>query len=295
MQLAVKRVMASFYGMTASPGWGWADYDIAGAITACGREAIKFLLDESKRQGYNPVYGHTDSAFVQVPFDEATALAEHLTKEVQSQLNAKALVVELEAYMPYWLVAGKNLYYGLCSWPPEDEGKAKSARFGKISTLATVSRDIERNTLNLICKGAEEGEVTESIRPISLSLLNGTVDLEDVKGTTRIHKPLSQYADSVGVPGVKGARYYNKHMRTPNRPKFDAGDSVPWIYVEGVPEGMPETDIIAFHDIEEIEGFTPNWERMVDRLVVRKIQPIYDAMGWKTDGASGAAMPKAYW
>mgnify|MGYP003667783169 CR=1 FL=1 len=295
MQMAVKRVMASFYGMTASPGWGWADYDIAGAITSCGREAIKFLLEESTKQGYHPVYGHTDSAFVQVPLTEASALAEHLTNEVQTQLNAKDLVVELETYMPYWLVAGKNLYYGICSWPPEDEGKVKSARFGKISTLAKVSRNIEIDTLNLICKGAGEAEVTEYVRPISLSLLNGTIDLAEVIGITRVHKKLSDYAPSVGVPGVKGARYYNEHIAKSKQVKFDAGDSVQWIYIEGVPEGMPETDIIAFHDIEEIEGFTPNWERMVDRLVVRKIKPIYGAMGWKTDGASGAVMPKAYW
>ena len=137
--------------------------------------------------------------------------------------------------------------------------------------------------------------MTEYVRPISLSLLNGTTDLAEVIGITRVHKKLSDYAPSVGVPGVKGARYYNEHIAKSKQVKFDAGDSVQWIYIEGVPEGMPETDIIAFHDIEEIEGFTPNWERMVDRLVVRKIKPIYGAMGWKTDGASGAVMPKAYW
>lgn len=296
LQLAVKRVMASFYGMTASPGWGWADYDIASAITACGRQAIKFLMEESEAQGYNAVYGHTDSAFVQVPFDEAHALAEHLTKEVQTRFDASALIVELEAYMPYWLVAGKNMYYGICSWPPEDEGKAKSARFGKISTLAPISRDLERDTLSLICTGANEAEVTNSIRPISLRVKRGEVDIAEVTGTTRIQKPIGSYAESIGVPGVKAARYYNAHMAKKfKQPIFDEGDSVPWVYVQGVPEGMPPTDIITFHDPEEIEGFTPDWEKMVDRLVVRKVEPIFKAMGWSTERASGAAMPKKYW
>ena len=295
MQLAVKRVMASFYGMTASAYWGWADFDIASAITASGRQAIKFLLNESEAQGYNPLYGHTDSAFVQVPFDEAHALAKHLTKEVQSRFDAKDLIVELEAYLPYWLVAGKNLYYGICSWPPQDEGKAKSARFGKISTLAPISKNLEREVLGLICEGAEETEVTNYIRPISMEIKKGSVDLSQVTGTTRIQKPLSDYAASVGVPGVKAARYYNKHMLKENYPAFEQGDSVPWVYIAGVPEGMPSTDIITYHDVSEIEGFIPDWEKMVDRLVVRKIKPIFDAMGWSTDRASGAAMPKRYW
>ena len=108
MQLATKRVMASLYGMVASSYWGWCDFDIANAITACGREAIKFLMEESEAQGYEALYGHTDSAFVKIPFDEATALAKHLTERVQIDLNASHLIVEFEAYMPYWIVAGKT-------------------------------------------------------------------------------------------------------------------------------------------------------------------------------------------
>jgi len=41
-QLAVKRLMASFYGITAYQGFGWADVDIAASITASAREAIRY-------------------------------------------------------------------------------------------------------------------------------------------------------------------------------------------------------------------------------------------------------------
>ena len=40
-QLAVKRLMASFYGITAYQGFGWADVDLAASITASAREAIR--------------------------------------------------------------------------------------------------------------------------------------------------------------------------------------------------------------------------------------------------------------
>jgi len=293
MQLAVKRVMASFYGMTASAGWGWSDYGIASAITACGREAIKFLLEESEKQGYEALYGHTDSAFVRVPFDEAQDLAKALTREVQSQLNAKALVVELEAYMPYWLVAGKNLYYGVCSWPPEDKGKPKSARFGKISTLAPVSRDLEREVLGMLCDGAGEAEITNYIRPISLKIKRGEIELEEVTGTTRIQKPMNSYKSM--TLGVKAAKYYNDNMaRKFKQTRFGLDDSVPWIYVSQVPDDMPPTDIVTYRDISEVEGFTPDWDKMVEKLVIKKVEPIFKAMGWGTERASGAAMPKNY-
>jgi DNA polymerase I len=296
MQLAVKRVMASFYGMTASAHWGWVNFDIASAITACGREAIKFLLEESEKQGYNALYGHTDSAFVQMPFDEAQALADHLTIEAQKQLNANQLFVEFEVYMPYWVIGGKNLYYGICSWPPENEGEPKSARWGKISTLAPISRNLERDVLTMLCEGSEESKVIKQVRPISLLIKKGKVGLDEVSGVMRLGKNPEDYSPSHTPNGAKGALYYNQHMATKSKQsKYYEDDSVKWLYVNGVPDGMPHSNIVAYRSPEELEGFSLDWETMVDTLVTKKIKPIFKSMGWSIDRASGAAMPKVYW
>ena len=40
-QMAVKRLMASFYGIIAYQGFGWANVDLAASITASAREAIR--------------------------------------------------------------------------------------------------------------------------------------------------------------------------------------------------------------------------------------------------------------
>jgi DNA polymerase I len=40
-QMAVKRLMASFYGVVAYQGFGWADVELAASITASAREAIR--------------------------------------------------------------------------------------------------------------------------------------------------------------------------------------------------------------------------------------------------------------
>jgi DNA polymerase elongation subunit (family B) len=296
MQLAVKRVMASLYGMCASTHWGWSAPAIASAITACGREAIRFLMEESEKQGYSALYGHTDSAFVQIPFEEAPALARHLTETVQREHQASALIVEFEAYMPYWIVGGKNLYYGICSWPPEDEGKAKSARWGKISTLAPVSRTLERDVLTKVCSGANENEVVDHVRGISLGIMQGDYPVAGVAGVTRIQKSLDKYAESVGVPGVKGARYYNLHLVEKSvHPKFKNGDSVKWVYVSEPPQGMPPTDIVAYHEEEELKDFTLDYDKMVDKLVSQKVKPIFNALGWSLDYATGKPKPKKYW
>lgn len=290
LQLAVKRVMASFYGMTASAYWGWSDFDIASAITACGRQAIKFLMEESQNQGYNALYGHTDSAFVQVPFDEATALAKHLTETVQREHEASHLIVEFEAYMPYWIVGGKNLYYGICSWPPEDDGKVKSARWGKISTLAPISKNLENDVLTAVCTGADEEQVIDMVRPLSKRIQRGDVSPKEVATTTRLQKKLYDYSETTGG-AVKAARYYNEHFNG----NLGEGDSVNWLYVNQVPAGMPSVDVIAYEDEKILDGFSLNYDLMVDKLIKAKIKPIFNALNWDLERASGAAMPKRYW
>ena len=47
-QMAVKRLMASFYGIVAFQGFGWADVDLAASITASAREAIRLAAFAAK-------------------------------------------------------------------------------------------------------------------------------------------------------------------------------------------------------------------------------------------------------
>jgi DNA polymerase I len=47
-QMAVKRLMASFYGIVAFQGFGWADVSLAASITASAREAIRLAAFKAK-------------------------------------------------------------------------------------------------------------------------------------------------------------------------------------------------------------------------------------------------------
>ena len=292
LQLAVKRVMASLYGATASGYWGWCDFDIASAITACGREAIKGLMEESEAAGYSALYGHTDSAFVEVPFEEAHDLAKHLTEVIQRKQDASHLIVEFEAYMPYWIVGGKNLYYGICSYPPEDEGKVKSARWGKISTLSPISKNLENDVLTAICTGAEEEEVIQLVRPLAKRIKRGDVEPSDLATTTRLQKRLGEYSETAGG-AVKAARYYNEHIA--KKAHYGQGDSVNWTYISRTPDGLPSIDVVAYEEASDLAGFTLNYDLMVDKLIKAKLKPIFKALSWDLERASGAAMPKQYW
>ena len=47
-QMAVKRLMASFYGILAFRGFGWSNKDLAASITASAREAIRLAAFKAR-------------------------------------------------------------------------------------------------------------------------------------------------------------------------------------------------------------------------------------------------------
>jgi len=293
-QKAVKRVMASLYGMTAAPGYGWGSYEIASSITAVGRESIHFLLKEAEQQGYRALYGHTDSSMIQVPLDEAEQLAQHLTEKVQSELNSSQLFVELECYFPWWTVAKKNRYFGIKSWPPEEAGQMKVAGYEyKASHAAPISKQAQSLIFNLISQGEDEMAIAKAIRPLAANLLQGKTPLEEVSSWTRLGKKPESYNPSHMPNGAKAAFFYNKHIA--NGQKFIQGDSVPWVYILNTPDGIPDTKVVAYMEESDLEGYTLDWPTMVEKLILAKITVLEEAMGWDSKRAVGKPAPKRYW
>ena len=284
---AVKRVMASLYGMTAHTGFGWADADIATTITSEGRRAIHMLSKYAGYKGYPTLYGHTDSAFVQVPRDEADTLAKYLSEKIQEDTGNDKLIVELEEWMPYWLLVAKNRYVGRT-----EDGGMKVAGFElKASSASGLSKSVQETAFNLIVDGADEVAVTKSMREIVNDVKNGDIEFDDVCQRTRLGMGLHEYKTLSGAS--RAAKYYNDHLATDE--PFGRGDSVPWVYVKGVPANLPDTDIVAYRDASDLEGFTLDVDTVIKKGVTAKIKSAYDTLGWDLDAASGAAIPKKYW
>ena len=130
------------------------------------------------------------------------------------------------------------------------------------------------------------------VRPIAKKIMKGDVSIKDISTTTRLQKRLPEYSDTAGG-AVKAARYYNEHIAQRNH--FGHGDSVNWVYVSKSKDGLPYTPVVAYEDISELDGFIVDYDLMVDKIVKDKIKPIFKALDWDLERASGAAMPKVYW
>ena len=306
MQTAAKVLVNALYGMTGmkSVQGMWIDNDIAAAITYRGREAIQHLLKESEEQGYKSLYGHTDSAFIQVPFDDAEPLAKHLTQTAKDKLNLPTMEVELEAYFDYWITAPvKNRYFGIKVWPEKSKGEMKISGYEiKASSSSRITKRIQEVAMQMIGTGKDEEAVTDALREISLQVRNGEIPIEDVACSSRLTMDFKDYK-SLPAP-AKAAMYYNEHVATNADERWAKGDSVSWIYVKGFNNDVPDyytlngekkkVDFVAFRDKSELKNYTIDWDKVLSVMVKSKLMRIYESLDWGLDAAAGATMPKSY-
>ena len=294
LQMAVKVAVNAIYGMTGSKSFSgqWSSYPIAQCITYLGRESISMLVEKSEEQGYRALAGHTDSAYIQVPFDKAEWIAEYLTDVAQTEMGMDYLDVELEAFFPYWFTAGiKNRNFGIKSWPPEDAGDMKVTGFAmKASHAPPLCRDIQSRAFHLLCKGADEDDLFNDIRPTVKHIYNEEGDLADVSSYGSINKKLDEY-DKVVPNAAKAARYSNQYHNT----DFNKGDSVKWVFVNGVPEGQPKTNVMAYDDPKQLTEYSIDWGTCVDKWITKKLKVVYETMNWDLDRLTARRVLKKYW
>ena len=295
LQLAVKVNSNACYGYVSQKavGGGWIDPDIGATITYYGRKCINMLLSESEVLGYRALAGHTDSGYVQCPFDEVDDLVDKLNDKIQSSLNLPGMNIEFEAYFDYWTTANvKNRNFGIITWPESKKGTMKVTGFAyKASSVSPLTKQVSEVLFRKVGTGAEEREVTDAIRDVSISVLNGDWNMERLAPYGRIGK--ENYKNTPPL-SVRAARYYNSNM-SPIDP-VRVGDSIRWLYVSKVPEDMPHTVVAAFRNPVELEGFSVDYGLIVDKFVKAKIKRVYDTLGWESlDEACGAKMPKSHW
>ena len=284
-QSAVKRVMASLYGMTAHSGYGWSDLDIAETILSQGRRCIALLDTVATNMGYNVIYGFTDSAFIQVPLEDAEKLAARITTVVQEETGNSKLIAELEAYMDYWYLETSNRYAGIVSYPPEDEGKWKNAQLMKGSGKAPISKRAERTVLELVCTGASEGDVRNAVLEMVLPIRKGEYNMKEITQSTRIGVLSKRTAAG------QAALYYNNH----NDDKYVVGDSVQYVYVSHPPQGMPPTKYAAYRETDELDGYELDENAIIEKLIQKKIGTVFNVLGWDIEAAMGKPKPATYW
>ena len=173
----------------------------------------------------------------------------------------------------------------------------KTANFLKGSSVAPITKEAERIALTMICEGKNEAEVQHELLKLALPVRQGVVNLKQVSQQTRITKaPVATMVNGnlrFGTIASRAANYYNTMLADDD--PFVAGDSVKWVYVKSVPQGLPMTDVVAYRDEKEIENFTLDAPVILQKAIIRKLETVYEILGWDLGAATGEPRPADYW
>jgi DNA polymerase elongation subunit (family B) len=200
-----------------------------------------------------------------------------INEEMREDLGLPTLDVELEAFFDYWLTADvKNRNFGIITWPEKKAGHLKVTGYEhKAANASPISKEVQEIAFRLIGAGSTEEEVYEALRPIVLSTFRKQKSVEEVAAFGRMGK--AKY-ERVPPNAAKAMLYYN-HNLSKEEP-FLVNDQAQWVYVSGVPDDMPHTNVVAFREASDIDDFTVDYGLLVEKFIRNKLESIYDVLDW---------------
>jgi len=221
---AIKILMNSFYGVLASPNCRFYNYDLTNAITTFGHYIIHTSAKLIEKQGYEVIYGDTDSIFINLNV-KTEKQAENVGRKIEKEINSyfdkhvkdfhkRDSFLELEfekTYIRFLMPrargsekGAKKRYAGLIN----KQGKNKIEFTG----LEFVRRDwtelSKKFQLELLERIFHKKEIADFVKKFVNNLRKGKYDSLLIYRKA-LRKELSEYVKTT-PPHVKAARLLDK-------------------------------------------------------------------------------------
>lgn len=216
---AIKIIMNSFYGVLGTPGCRFFDPRLASSITMRGHEILQQTRDLIVRQGYQVIYGDTDSVFVLMDRSEdvevtgnklAAFLNDWWRKELEHKFQIPSyLEIEFEIHFKKFFMptvrgsekGSKKRYAGLV----ERDGAEPSLVFKGLESVRSdwspLAREFQKELLRKVFMN-EPFDVY--IKGMVQSVLDGFLD-EKLTLRRRLRRKLKDYTRNI-PPHVRAAR-----------------------------------------------------------------------------------------
>jgi len=225
---AIKIIMNSFYGVLGSSGCRFFNPQLASSITMRGHEIIQKSRKIIETEGYNVIYGDTDSVFVLIGDGKDETQCQTIGKELQETLNTwwdkhleeefgieSNLEIEFETHYLRFLMptirgaetGSKKRYAGMIN----ANGK-KQMVFKGLETVRTdwtpLAREFQQELYQRVFN---QEPYRDFIKETHDALIKGQLN-NKLTYTKRLRRPLESYT-STQPPQVKAAR----KMKNPGR------------------------------------------------------------------------------
>ncbi|MEH6625903.1 MAG: DNA polymerase II [Motiliproteus sp.] len=252
---AIKIIMNSFYGVLGSPQCRFFDQRLSGSITLRGHQILTESRDYIQQQGYQVIYGDTDSIFVWLNCDGINdgidqlgqSLAERLNQWWQQRLHDEFglethLEIEYETHYQRFLMptirgsekGSKKRYAGLIS---NSSGEKRVVFKGLESVRSDWTPLARQFQQELYRRVFNDEPYAEYVKATVAALLNGEMD-EQLVYHKRLRQPLDAYVKSQ-PPHVRAARLQERYRHEQGLPAlYKQGGRVAYIMTVNGPEPL---------------------------------------------------------
>lgn len=275
---ALKIIMNAFYGVLGTTGCRFFDPRLASSITMRGHEIMHRTRALIEEQGYQVIYGDTDSTFVWLGRAHDDEQAERIGRALVAHVNdwwrrhlrdemrlASALELEYDVHFRRFLMptvrgsdeGSKKRYAGLVT-----EGGKEDVVYKGLETVRTdwtpLAQQFQQGLYGRIFRGEP---FEDYVRDYVAATLRGEHD-ELLVYRKRLRRPLEEYERNV-PPHVRAARMADEHFQRQGRPPlYRKGGWIRYVMTLAGPEPME-----ARHAAIDYEHY-----------LTRQLEPVADAI-----------------
>ncbi|MBU4246213.1 MAG: DNA polymerase, partial [Nanoarchaeota archaeon] len=226
-QFAVKTVSNAMYGYLGFAGSRWYNRECASAVTAFGRNYIQNVIAMAEEQGFEALYGDTDSLFLRI--DKNTEVEAHnFLQKVNATLPG---IMELDLqgiYVRGIFVSkkagegGAKKRYALI----DKDGNITIRGFEKVRRdWSRLAKDTQEKVLDLVLNKRQK-EAVEYVKKIVQEVKLEKVPLTELRVYTQLTRQLKHYVQrGPHVAAVEKANARGKEIRV--------GETIEYVITKG--------------------------------------------------------------
>lgn len=285
---AFKILANSFYGYLGFYGARWYSIESAASTTAFARHYITTTIDEAKKEGFDVIYGDTDSLFFvldEKKQDDALNFMKKINKTLPGLME-----LEFEGHFPLGLFVatkggpigedakGAKKKYALI----DDKGNIKIVGFAAVRrNWSIIGKEIQTKVLELILHEKNDDAIVY-VKKMIQELASGKISKEKLIIKTKLTRDIDKYK-SIG-PHVKVARI----MQQKGYP-VGSGAIIEYIVCKGKRKGTIGERAQLPEDVKEGEYDSQYY---LKHQVLPALLPIFDVLGITEDALLGKAEQK---
>ena len=276
---ALKIIMNAFYGVLGTTGCRFFDPRLASSITMRGHDIMHRTRELIEEQGYQVIYGDTDSTFVWLGREHAETNARHIGQALVDHVNgwwrehlqaelgiASALELEYDVHFRRFLMptvrgsdeGSKKRYAGLAATAEGGEEMVYKGLETVRTDWTPLAQAFQQGLYERIFKGQP---YEDYVRDLVARMLRGECD-DDLVYRKRLRRPLDDYQRNV-PPHVRAARMADEHhLRQGRTALYRKGGWIRYVMTLNGPEAM------------EVRHSAIDYEH----YLTRQLEPIADAI-----------------